>query len=47
MTEEVLDRMLDDYYEERGWDKKSGLPTPEKLAELGLENFFGTVVGSL
>jgi aldehyde:ferredoxin oxidoreductase len=37
MTAEVLEQMLDDYYEERGWDKKSGIPTPAKLAELGLE----------
>jgi aldehyde:ferredoxin oxidoreductase len=28
---------LDDYYDERGWDKESGIPTPEKLKELGLE----------
>jgi aldehyde:ferredoxin oxidoreductase len=37
MTAEVLEQMLDDYYEERGWDKTSGIPTPAKLAELGLE----------
>lgn len=39
----VLDRakfeqMKDEYYELRGWDKQSGIPTKEKLAELGLEN---------
>ncbi len=28
--------MLDEYYRARGWDVGSGLPTPEKLAELGL-----------
>ncbi len=33
---EDLARMLDDYYEERGWDKTSGHPTPEKLSALGL-----------
>ncbi|MBU1048520.1 hypothetical protein KKG90_00715 [Candidatus Bipolaricaulota bacterium] len=33
---EDLAHMLDDYYEERGWDKTSGHPTPEKLAALGL-----------
>ena len=32
-----LERFLDDYYDERGYDKKSGLPTCEKLRELGLE----------
>ena len=33
-----LDMLLDHYYEERGWDKKTGKPTPEKLKELGLDN---------
>jgi aldehyde:ferredoxin oxidoreductase len=28
--------MLDDYYQLRGWDE-SGVPTPAKLRELGLE----------
>ncbi len=32
-----LDPLLDAYYELRGWDKKTGKPTPEKLKELGLE----------
>jgi len=34
---EQLDELLDYYYEARGWDKKTGKPTPEKLRELGLE----------
>ena len=39
---EVLDRakfeqMKDEYYEIRGWDKETGIPTREKLVELGLE----------
>ena len=34
---EELDTMLDNYYETRGWDKKTGTPTPEKLKELGLD----------
>jgi aldehyde:ferredoxin oxidoreductase len=33
-----LDMLLDHYYEERGWDKKTGKPTPEKLKELGLDS---------
>jgi aldehyde:ferredoxin oxidoreductase len=33
-----LDSLLDNYYDERGWDKKTGKPTPEKLKELGLDN---------
>ena len=31
-----LDLMLDEYYEARGWDKNTGLPTPETLRKLGL-----------
>jgi aldehyde:ferredoxin oxidoreductase len=31
-----LDEMLDEYYPARGWTK-DGVPTPEKLAELGLK----------
>jgi aldehyde:ferredoxin oxidoreductase len=33
---EELDRMLDEYYEIRGWSK-DGIPTPERLRALGLE----------
>ena len=32
-----LDTLLDNYYEARGWDKKTGKPSPEKLRELGLD----------
>jgi aldehyde:ferredoxin oxidoreductase len=31
-----LDPLLDAYYDYRGWDK-DGIPTPDKLRELGLE----------
>jgi len=31
-----LDQMLDEYYEHRGWDLKTGLPLPETLERLGL-----------
>ena len=31
--------LLDVYYEYRGWDKERGLPTAEKLKELGLEEY--------
>jgi aldehyde:ferredoxin oxidoreductase len=30
------DQMLDEYYTERGWDIKTGIPTKEKLEELDL-----------
>jgi len=32
-----LEIFLDPYYEFRGWDKKTGKPTQEKLKELGLD----------
>jgi len=38
VTQEELDFMLDDYYEARGWSR-DGIPTPEKLRELGLEDY--------
>ena len=34
---EELSAALDTYYELAGWDKTTGNPTKEKLAELGLE----------
>ncbi|MGB9920217.1 MAG: aldehyde ferredoxin oxidoreductase family protein [Moorellales bacterium] len=37
IAKEDLDRMLDEYYQARGWDKTTGRPTREKLLELGLE----------
>jgi aldehyde:ferredoxin oxidoreductase len=36
LNREEYDRLLDEYYEARGWDKKTGEPTPEKLRSLGL-----------
>jgi aldehyde:ferredoxin oxidoreductase len=39
ITKEDTERMLDDYYDERGWNKETGEPTQEKLKELGLEEF--------
>ena len=31
-----LEDLLDQYYEARGWDSETGVPTREKLEELGL-----------
>jgi aldehyde:ferredoxin oxidoreductase len=31
-----LDKMLDEYYRERGWDVETGMPTRAKLTELRL-----------
>ncbi|WP_003541009.1 aldehyde ferredoxin oxidoreductase family protein [Desulfotomaculum nigrificans] len=36
IPKEHLDKLLDDYYQLRGWDK-NGLPTKEKLNSLGLQ----------
>ena len=33
-----LSMMLEEYYEARGWDEATGLPTAAKLRELGLED---------
>ena len=37
ITKEDLNKMLDDYYEERGWDIKKGVPTKQKLTQLELQ----------
>jgi aldehyde:ferredoxin oxidoreductase len=34
---ETLETMKDAYYESRGWDQATGIPTPAKLRSLGLE----------
>jgi aldehyde:ferredoxin oxidoreductase len=33
----TIEMMKDAYYERRGWDVATGIPTPEKLEELGLD----------
>ena len=38
LTREDLDHWLNDYYDERGWDIEKGIPTKEKLTELGLKD---------
>ena len=37
LDENNMDEWLNEYYDERGWDKETGRPTKEKLADLGLE----------
>lgn len=37
LNRQEYDRLLDDYYEARGWDKETGEPTAEKLRSLGLK----------
>ena len=39
LSRDDVHRILDDYYEKRGWDIDRGVPTKEKLVELGLEEF--------
>lgn len=38
LTKEDVDQLLDDYYEERGWDK-NGVPTKTTLKRLGLSSY--------
>ncbi|MEM4701116.1 MAG: aldehyde ferredoxin oxidoreductase family protein [Candidatus Bathyarchaeia archaeon] len=42
VTKEELELMLDDYYEVRGWTK-DGIPTPEKLKALGMDDLIPIV----
>ena len=37
LSKDKMNRLLDEYYELRGWDKKVGVPTKGKLIELGLD----------
>lgn len=37
VSREDVEGMLDAFYEEKGWDVKTGIPTPQKLRELGLD----------
>jgi aldehyde:ferredoxin oxidoreductase len=36
LSPEEAEHMIEDYYEEWGWDRKTGAPTARRLAELGL-----------
>jgi aldehyde:ferredoxin oxidoreductase len=42
-TIQKLDESLDTYYELRGWDKKTGKPTTEKLRDLNLDYIIGQI----
>jgi aldehyde:ferredoxin oxidoreductase len=39
ITPTIANQLLDDYYDERGWDKITGIPTKSKLQELGLMKY--------
>jgi len=38
LTKQDCEKLLDDYYDERGWDIETGIPTEKTLRELGLED---------
>jgi aldehyde:ferredoxin oxidoreductase len=38
LNEDDLEKILDEYYDERGWDIKKGVPTKETLQKLGLDD---------
>ncbi len=42
MPREVIDRLLDEYYELRGWDQR-GIPSRAKVAEMGLDFVEGVI----
>jgi aldehyde:ferredoxin oxidoreductase len=44
VSQEELDLLLDDYYESRGWTLE-GVPTAEKLREIGMDELLGIVEG--
>ncbi len=37
LDRKTADRMIEDYYDEWGWDRETGVPTTASLKELGLE----------
>ena len=39
LTQADTDRILDDYYSERGWDTATGWPTVTRLKALGIAEF--------
>jgi aldehyde:ferredoxin oxidoreductase len=44
VSQEELDLLLDDYYESRGWTLE-GVPTAEKLKEIGMDELLSIVEG--
>jgi len=45
MDQDKFEQMKDEYYDIRGWDKETGIPTREKLEELGLGDVADEVLG--
>lgn len=46
LEKDKFEKMKDEYYQLRGWDSQTGIPTREKLVELGLEDIAAEVLGS-
>ncbi len=47
LDKEKFETMKDEYYEIRGWDKKTGIPSRDKLEELGLGDVAEEVLNTL
>jgi aldehyde:ferredoxin oxidoreductase len=45
LDQESLEKMKDAYYQFRSWDQATGIPTPEKLTALGLEELIPDLWG--
>jgi aldehyde:ferredoxin oxidoreductase len=43
---ETLEMLKDAYYDFRGWDKATGIPSPEKMAALGLEELVKDLIAT-
>jgi len=39
ITSRDIECMIDDYYDEQGWDRATGVPTEWRLGELGLLSY--------
>ncbi|MBI4332662.1 MAG: aldehyde ferredoxin oxidoreductase family protein [Chloroflexi bacterium] len=44
LSRETMDRLLEEYYALRGWERETGLPTARKLTELGLGDIANELV---
>jgi aldehyde:ferredoxin oxidoreductase len=38
LSRDFVEKILDEYYDLRGWDKETGLPSKDKLIKLGLSD---------
>jgi aldehyde:ferredoxin oxidoreductase len=45
LSKDKIESLLDEYYGLRGWDIRTGLPTKEKLMELGLNDIAAELAG--